>query len=211
MADILSGKAAPAGRLPITQYPKEYTNQVPMTDMTLRPSATNPGRTYKWYSGAAVYEFGHGLHYTDFQITWPMQPTQKYSTDDLKSATSGSKTPDLATFDSYDLAVKNIGNVTSDYVALLFLTSTSGPQPAPKKSLIGYERVKGIEPGQEKTVTFTVGVGSVARADEKGNLVVYSGSYKLLVDTGTGGVSTLGHDFEVEGDDLQISEWPQDK
>ena len=34
--DILTGKTAPAGRLPITQYPAEYADQVPMTDMTLR-------------------------------------------------------------------------------------------------------------------------------------------------------------------------------
>ncbi|EAQ87168.1 hypothetical protein CHGG_03787 [Chaetomium globosum CBS 148.51] len=42
---LLSGAKSPAGRLPLTQYPANYTEAVPMTDMTLRPSATNPGRT----------------------------------------------------------------------------------------------------------------------------------------------------------------------
>lgn len=46
--DIITGKAAPAGRLPTTQYPAEYIQQVPMTDMTLRPGQTSPGRTYRW-------------------------------------------------------------------------------------------------------------------------------------------------------------------
>jgi beta-D-xylosidase 4 len=44
--DILTGTYSPAGRLPVTQYPAKYTDEVPMTDMSLRPSATNPGRTY---------------------------------------------------------------------------------------------------------------------------------------------------------------------
>ncbi|PIL25884.1 hypothetical protein GSI_11637 [Ganoderma sinense ZZ0214-1] len=43
---ILAAKAAPAGRLPITQCPAEYVGQEPVADMTLRPRATNPGHTY---------------------------------------------------------------------------------------------------------------------------------------------------------------------
>ena len=40
-----------------------------MTDMTLRPSATNPGRTYKWYTGTPVFEFGFGLSYASFSYS----------------------------------------------------------------------------------------------------------------------------------------------
>ncbi|ERS96482.1 uncharacterized protein SPSK_01477 [Sporothrix schenckii 1099-18] len=70
--DVLTGVKAPAGRLPVTQYPANYTDAVPMTDMRLRPAAdagtphsSNPGRTYRWYD-KAVLAFGHGLHYTTF-------------------------------------------------------------------------------------------------------------------------------------------------
>lgn len=56
--DVIRGKIAPAGRLPITQYPAEYVTQVPMTDMRLRPTANSPGRTYKWYKDQPVFEFG---------------------------------------------------------------------------------------------------------------------------------------------------------
>jgi beta-D-xylosidase 4 len=64
IADILFGKVAPAGRLVSTMYPTNYVNQVPMTDMSLRPAnassnSTNPGRTYQWYN-KAVYPFGFG-------------------------------------------------------------------------------------------------------------------------------------------------------
>jgi xylan 1,4-beta-xylosidase len=42
--DIITGKAAPAGRLPVTQYPASYVHEVPLTDMNLRPGKGNPGR-----------------------------------------------------------------------------------------------------------------------------------------------------------------------
>jgi xylan 1,4-beta-xylosidase len=45
--DIITGKVAPAGRLPITQYPANYVNEVLITNQALRPGANNPGRTYK--------------------------------------------------------------------------------------------------------------------------------------------------------------------
>lgn len=43
IANIVSGVSAPAGRLPVTQYPGSYTRDVPMTDMNLRPGDGNPG------------------------------------------------------------------------------------------------------------------------------------------------------------------------
>jgi xylan 1,4-beta-xylosidase len=50
LINILTGKAAPAGRLPVTQYNAEYVDLVGMTDMGMRanPETGNPGRTYKW-------------------------------------------------------------------------------------------------------------------------------------------------------------------
>jgi beta-D-xylosidase 4 len=41
-----------------------------MLDMQIRLPSINPGRTYKFYTGQAVYEFGHGLSYTTFNYTW---------------------------------------------------------------------------------------------------------------------------------------------
>jgi beta-D-xylosidase 4 len=67
--DILTGKKAPAGRLAQTQYPADYITQVPMTNMSLRPGLNNPGRTYKWYTGKPIFDFGYGLHYTNFSAS----------------------------------------------------------------------------------------------------------------------------------------------
>jgi xylan 1,4-beta-xylosidase len=43
IVNVLLGQNAPAGRLPVTQYPAAYVDQVKMTDMNLQPGNGNPG------------------------------------------------------------------------------------------------------------------------------------------------------------------------
>ncbi|TBU52310.1 beta-xylosidase [Dichomitus squalens] len=210
--DILTGKAAPAGRLPITQYPAEYANQVPMTDMTLRPSATNPGRTYKWYTGTPVFEFGFGLHYTTFSFAWASNahantPAASYSIDALMA--SGNKSAaflDLAPLDTFAVRVTNTGKMTSDYVALLFASGTFGPAPHPNKQLVAYTRVHGLAPKQSAVAELTVTLGAIARADESGAKWVYPGTYTLALDT----TGQIKHTFTLEGEARKIADWPKD-
>jgi beta-D-xylosidase 4 len=206
LSDILSGKAAPAGRLGTTQYPADYVNQVPMTDMTLHPSSTNPGRTYKWFQGTPVFEFGHGLHFTKFALSWKSQPSTKYQIPKVSFHTE--KTVDLNVFDTFTVAVRNTGKVTSDYVALLFISGSGGPVPLPNKQLASYTRLHSIAPGKEATAALKVTLGSVARADAQGNLWVYPGTYHITIDTGA--EVSLTHNFELEGTPAQISSWPQE-
>jgi hypothetical protein len=70
IANVMFGQYNPAERLPITFYPASYVDAVSMFDMQMRPSPTNPGRTYKFYTGQAVYGFGTGLFYTTFTYSW---------------------------------------------------------------------------------------------------------------------------------------------
>lgn len=79
--DIIYGKSAPAGRLPVTQYPASYA-ELPMTDMSLRPRASNPGRTYNFFDDA-VLPFGHGLHYTTFEASFGSGLEASYEIEDL--------------------------------------------------------------------------------------------------------------------------------
>ncbi|KAG6919306.1 hypothetical protein DXG01_007439 [Tephrocybe rancida] len=206
--DIISGKASPSGRLPITQYPASYTTQVKLQDMTLKPSSTSPGRTYKWYTGTPVYEFGHGLHYTTFNVSWAKTPASQYNIPTLVAPGVALDTPlDLAPLDTFQVAVTNTGTVTSDYVALLFANSTSGPAPHPNKQLVSYAHLHGIAAGATGSASLAVTLGAIARADEKGNMWVYNGTYQLNVDTGP---VRLTHQFELVGASVQISTWPQD-
>ncbi|CAK7356994.1 unnamed protein product [Dovyalis caffra] len=68
IADVIFGSYNPSGRLPMTWYPQSFVDKVPMTNMNMRPDASNgyPGRTYRFYTGETVYSFGDGLSYSQF-------------------------------------------------------------------------------------------------------------------------------------------------
>ncbi|KAJ7089098.1 beta-xylosidase [Mycena epipterygia] len=203
--DIVTGKVSPAGRLPVTQYPANYVNEVPMTDMTLRPSATNPGRTYKWLTSAPTYEFGVGLSFTSFSLSFASTTPTSYDIQALVAAGSASAHLDLAPFDTFWVAVQNSGVVASDFVALLFVkTANAGPAPFPNKELVSYVRLKGIGAGQQATASLAVTLGSIARVDDAGNAWLYPGDYTLLADVPT----AITHNFRLMGTKAQITHWP---
>lgn len=204
--DVLTGKVAPAGRLPTTQYPADYIRALPMTDMSLRPNETtgSPGRTYKWYNGTAIYEFGYGKHYTNFTASIGTLPTTNYSISSLTSDCTVTY-KDQCAFHTFDIAVKNTGSVVSDYVTLGFLTGSFGPQPYPKKSLVQYQRLHNIQVGATQTAMLNLTLGSLARVDDMGNTVLYPGDYALLIDT----QPLAMVNFTLTGDAVTLDEWPQ--
>lgn len=206
IVDILTGKAAPAGRLPQTQYPSSYISAVPMTDMGLRPGENNPGRTYKWYNDTPVFEFGFGMHYTNFSAQIAALD-QSYTIMDLLSACPNINSTNLSgcAFASVAVNVTNTGTVTSDYVTLGFIAGNFGPAPQPKKSLVSYQRLFNIAGGASSTATLNVTLASLARVDEMGNKVLYPGDYSLLIDNGPLAMVN----FTLTGDQMTLENWPQ--
>ncbi|KAJ7644322.1 glycoside hydrolase family 3 protein [Roridomyces roridus] len=205
--DVLKGKVSPAGRLVTTQYPADYVNEVPMTDMSLRVSSSNPGRTYKWYSGVPTFEFGTGLSFTSFALNFAPGTTTTYSIQSLVANGKSAAHLDLAAFDTFSVSVHNSGKVASDFVSLLFVkTTNAGPAPFPNKVLVSYARTKGIAPGQSVTARLAVTLGSIARVGTDGSAWLYPGDYSLLLDVPT----AVTHNFRLTGSAAQITHFPVD-
>ncbi|KAI1107968.1 glycoside hydrolase family 3 protein [Jackrogersella minutella] len=207
--NVLTGKVAPAGRLPVTQYPAHYVTDVPMTDMTLRPNAStgNPGRTYMWYDQATV-PFGFGLHYTNFSASiGAPEDTKEWAIADLTGNCSGVAHVDQCPFQSVPVTVSNTGAATSDFVTLGFVAGNHGPAPQPIKRLAAYQRLHNITAGEQQTATLNLTLGSLGRRDNIGNLVLYPGEYSFLVDVPTQAV----WNFTLGGEPFVLDEWPQDK
>ncbi|KAI1360343.1 glycoside hydrolase superfamily [Xylaria arbuscula] len=196
VVSILNGTVSPAGRLPVTQYPSDYVNQVQMTDMNLKPGTGNPGRTYKWYSKPPVFSFGYGLHYTSFNVSLPANLPATFATADLTKNNGSLATPlDLLPLTSVPVSVTNTGNVTSDYVVLAFLKGEYGPTPYPNKSLVAFTRLHDIKPGETATGTLDVKIGSVARSDANGALTLWPAKYTLVLDVD----DRASWNFEITG------------
>jgi beta-D-xylosidase 4 len=202
--NIITGAASAAGRLPVTVYPSSYTNQAPYMNMALRPSGSYPGRTYRWYKDA-VFPFGHGLHYTNFSVSVQDFPIT-FSIADLLASCKGSAVYlDLCPFPPVPISVTNTGSRASDYVALGFLAGDFGPAPRPIKTLATYKRVFGVQPGQTQTAELEWKLESLARVDEKGNRVLYPGTYTLLLDQPARANVT----FTLTGEETVLDIWPQ--
>ncbi len=61
-ARLLTGEAVPSGRLPVTFY--QTTEELPeFTDYSMK------GRTYRYMEREALYPFGYGLSYGDFEYS----------------------------------------------------------------------------------------------------------------------------------------------
>ncbi|CAG9948419.1 unnamed protein product [Clonostachys rosea f. rosea IK726] len=211
LMDVLFGLVAPAGRLPTTQYQSDYISRVAMTDMSLRPHANSPGRTYRWYEGTPVFEFGSGKHYTTFsaQIIADNAGSQRTVFDTTALVTrcdrSLYKYLDLCPFKEFKVEVYNEGPTKSDYITLGFLSGSYGPEPRPKKTLASYQRLHDIEPGLGGIAQLNLTLGSISRFNSRGNTVIYPGSYSLQID-----VDTLAWtNFTLTGEPIVLDEWPQ--
>ncbi|PNP38530.1 glycosyl hydrolase family 3 N terminal domain-containing protein [Trichoderma gamsii] len=205
--DVLTGANPPAGRLPITQYPASYINNNNIQDMNLRPSNGIPGRTYAWYTGTPVLPFGYGLHYTNFSVSF--QSINTAGTDVATIVNNAGAVIDTSVFATVVVSVHNTGgkaNLASDYVGLLFLSSTNaGPSPHPNKQLAAYGRAKSVGVGATQQLTLKVNLGSLARADTNGDRWIYPGDYKLTLDVN--GPQTFN--FTLSGDATKISTLPR--
>ena len=174
-----------------------------MTNMNLRPGSGNPGRTYKWFSDP-VLPFGYGLSYSTFNASFNAAPASSY---DIQSLSTGCSQPylDLCPFANFTARVQNTGNITTDYVVLVFVSGQYGPAPYPIKQLVGYQRLFNLTTGSVQTANYGLTLGNIARVDEKGNSIVYPGSYQLLLDVPT--QSTLN--FTLTGEQLVLDSFPQ--
>ncbi|KAJ5820055.1 glycoside hydrolase superfamily [Penicillium riverlandense] len=210
LLDVLVGKRSIAGRLPVTQYPASYADQVSIFDINLHPNSDGsyPGRTYKWYTGKPVIPFGYGLHYTEFDFEWEETLHHEYNIQQLVASckkNSGGLVNDNTPFATVKARVRNVGHEASDYVALLFLSSdNAGPAPRPNKSLVSYLRLHNIATRREQISDLPLTLGSLARADENGNLVIFPGDYKISLDI----FESLTFEFSLHGNPVVIDTLP---
>lgn len=63
LADILFGKVSPSGRLPVTFYRS-------VDDLPAFEDYSMANRTYKFFKGTPLYEFGYGLTYSQIEERW---------------------------------------------------------------------------------------------------------------------------------------------
>jgi beta-glucosidase len=160
IANALSGKANPSGRLPLTFY--RTVDQLPAFD-----DYRMEGRTYRYYQGETVYPFGHGLSYTRFAYG-PLTVTPA-------SANAGSGI-------RVETVLRNVGDRDGDEVAQLYLTFPDRPG-VPNIALRGFRRVH-LAAGESRRVRFDLSPRDLSAVDPEGIRKVVAGEYRVFVGSG---------------------------
>jgi beta-glucosidase len=176
IAETLSGKNNPAGRLPITFY--SSVDQLPAFD-----DYSMANRTYRYFKGKPLYGFGYGLSYTTFV----------YSR--LKLSTTHLHAGDTLTVEA---DVKNTGSRAGDEVAELYLTPPH-TVVSPNLALAGFTRIR-LAQGETRHITFTLDSRTLSQVDAKGIRAVTPGSYKLALGGGQPTeAKVITSEFSIEG------------
>ncbi|HET8950603.1 MAG TPA: beta-glucosidase BglX [Solirubrobacteraceae bacterium] len=185
VADVVFGKVNPGGKLPVS-FPRRV-GQVPIYynhENNGRPC--DPG--VKWNSRYRdikscdpQYVFGYGLSYSQFEVT------------NLRlSRTSVSPTGKLTA----SVDVQNVAGPKGDEVVQLYLSDPVASISQPVRRLRGFERVT-LDPGQKKTVTFTIDRSDFGFYDNSGKFVVEPGRIDLYA--GNSSKATMRQSFTVSG------------
>ncbi|XP_042005919.1 probable beta-D-xylosidase 7 isoform X1 [Salvia splendens] len=197
VAEIIFGHHNPGGRLPMTWYPQDFT-KIPMSNMRMRPDLESgyPGRTYRFYQGEKVFEFGYGLSYSNYTYKFVSVSQSKLNLKTSSPTENNSKLEKKLGFvrvsdiglDSCHKAgfsalvsVVNEGSMVGKHPVLLFFRRDQGRFDAPIKQLVGFRTVR-LEGNEREDVEFEVDpCQHFASADEDGVMVIELGLHFLVV------------------------------
>jgi beta-glucosidase len=177
VAETLSGKNNPAGRLPVTFY--KGVDQLPNFE-----DYGMANRTYRYFSGKPLYPFGYGLSYTKFSYSDLSVPTSAIAAGLPLSA---------------DVTVTNVGKVAGDEVVQLYLKFPQ-VKGAPRIALRGLQRIH-LEPGASQQVHFDLKPRDLGMVTEDGNPIIAQGDYTISIGGGqpeTAAPVATGH-FHIDG------------
>jgi len=177
IAETLSGKNNPAGRLPVTFY--KDVHQLPnFEDYSMK------GRTYRYFEGEPLWPFGYGLSYTAFSYSDLTLPATRIDAGDSLNTS---------------VTVTNTGRVAGDEVVQLYLKfpELAG---APIRALRGFQRIH-LEPGASQKVEFSLNPRDLSMVTDDGDIIVARGKYTVSVGGGQPGtgIPSVSGNFEIKG------------
>jgi beta-glucosidase len=183
VADVVFGKVNPGGKLPAS-FPYRV-GQVPIF-YNHEPTGRPCNKGVKWNSQHRdipscdpLFVFGHGLSYTTFEVSNLQLSSSSVSRNGSLTAS---------------VDVTNTGGRAGDEVVQVYINDPVASISQPVRRLRGFERVT-LEPGQSRTVTFTLNRSDFGFYDNRGRFVVEPG--RIDVYAGNSSAAELKQSFTV--------------
>lgn len=168
-ARLLMGEAVPSGRLPVTFY--RTTEELPdFTDYSMK------GRTYRYMEHEALYPFGYGLSYGDFEYS--NLKAEQIETGQVKLS----------------VEITNHSMFECDEVAQVYVRITDSELAAPGGSLADFKRIH-LKAGESAAAAFILSAKVFMVVNEEGEFV-FDGSAAVVT---CGGSQPDGRSVELTG------------
>lgn len=158
VADLLSGKVNPSGKLPFTlpvtldQSPAHALGNFPGRDLKVNYEE-DILVGYRWFDTKKIvpqFPFGFGLSYTNFSISNFTTDKSSYGKNEIIHA---------------KFTIRNTGSVYGAEVAQLYASDPVCSVLRPEKELKAFEKIF-LKPGETKTVEMQIKVADLAFYDE---------------------------------------------
>ena len=186
IANVLSGKVNPSGKLPFSFpvkltdngahsfdslcYPGDGVKQVYKEDILVG---------YRWHDTKkipAAFAFGHGLSYTTFEYGKAVASAKKMTADDQLEIS---------------VKVKNTGAVAGKEVVQLYIGDDKSSVVRPLKELKHFQKIA-LNPGEEQTVTFIVSADDLKYYDEASkDWTAEAGKFKAYIGSSSADIRTV--------------------
>jgi len=156
------------------------------------PPGTNPGRTYRFYTGTPVFPFGWGLSYSNITYVWngpatqPLhlsaEPARQLIASDAKhKGVFVPRSTQLPALEIVNVTVTNNGPYDAQESVLCFLTPPdAGANGNPLEYLVGFTRVF-LPVGQSQTVFFPLTARDITLINGDGERVATQGRFQVHV------------------------------
>jgi beta-glucosidase len=182
VADIVFGDYNPDGKLPVT-IPR-HAGQLPVY-YNYKPSKSywleeGWGNSYADLDKKPLWEFGHGLSYTDFQYSDLNISPQKIN--------KGGKI-------IVSLNVKNTGNRDGAEIVQLYLRDVKSTVVRPVKELKGFTKVR-LSPGENNMIRFELTPEDLTMYDRSMKRVVEPGIFRVMLGSSSEDINLEGI-FEI--------------
>jgi beta-glucosidase len=171
-ADILTGNVNPSGKMPITLPARlEDTAPIALNDYNAKESLYTEGVFigYRWFEQQKIkptFVFGHGLSYTNFDLTDIALSAVNITADQGITVTA---------------MVKNTGDVAGAEVVQLYLHDIESSVERPAKELKGFAKVY-LAPGESKQISISLNKRDLSFWDiTANNWKAESGNFEVML------------------------------
>ena len=178
VAEVLTGKYSPSGKLPIT-FPL-HEGQLPLA---YNHKPTGRGDDYNNLSGQPLFPFGYGLSYTTFEYSG-------FSFDDEEIVKNAST--------KLRCKVKNTGDREGAEVVQLYMKDVLASLAQPVTQLKDFRKIV-LKPGEEKEVVFEITPDMMKLLNSDMRWVVEPGEFRFMIGSSCKDIRLRGNLTVTEG------------